>query len=192
MTKLIAYARGNAIAIAALFLALSGGYAIAATTSTKTISACANKKTGELFLHGRSGCKRGQSKVTWNQQGPQGKQGATGAAASTAFGQVDSDGVVMWGQGVTVQHAGTGDYAVTITAAGCATGANVPTITPTSSYSPTAPPPPATSTPDAWIEDNGTNEQFTVRTGYLSGGSLAPIDDRFEIQVACKLSGSTR
>ena len=64
--------RQNTIAIAALFLALSGGYAIAATTASKTITACANKRTGELFLSTHGRCTKTQQKVAWNQQGPQG------------------------------------------------------------------------------------------------------------------------
>ena len=75
MTKLLTWIRGQAIAILALFLALSGGYAIAATTSSKTITVCANKKTGVLYLHNHGRCTRKQTRVSWNQQGPQGPAG---------------------------------------------------------------------------------------------------------------------
>jgi hypothetical protein len=63
--------RRNVLAYVALFLAIGagGGYAIAATGAGKTITACANKRTGALFLHARGRCKRGLRKVTWNQRG---------------------------------------------------------------------------------------------------------------------------
>ena len=78
MTKLLTWIRGQAIAILALFLALSGGYALAATTRSKTITVCANKKTGLLYLHSHGRCNRKQTRISWNQQGPQGPEGAQG------------------------------------------------------------------------------------------------------------------
>ena len=79
MTNLLAHVRPSAIAYVALLLVLvaglGGGYALAAS-KTKSITVCADKKTGILHLKTRGRCKRGQTRVTWNQRGPQGVQGS--------------------------------------------------------------------------------------------------------------------
>ena len=64
-----------------LVLGLGGGYALAAS-KTKTITVCADKGTGVLHLKNHGRCKRGQTRVTWNQQGPQGVQGPAGPAGT--------------------------------------------------------------------------------------------------------------
>lgn len=73
---------------AACLLAVGGGWAIAAsTTSSATIRACANNSTGVLRL--AASCKRGERPVSWNTVGPRGRrglqgiQGAKGATGST-------------------------------------------------------------------------------------------------------------
>ena len=78
-----------------LVLGIGGGYAYAAS-KTKTIAVCADKGTGVLHLKNHGRCKRGQTRVTWNQQGPQGGQGPagqTGAAAVSIWGQVTNAGL---------------------------------------------------------------------------------------------------
>ena len=126
MTDLLARARRNAIPAAALLLVLAiavgGGYALAAS-KTKTITVCADKGTGVLHLKTHGGrCKRGQTRVTWNQIGPQGPPGFTGPAgqpgapAVSVWANVDNAGSVVSGQGLSVQHVGAGTYQVTITA----------------------------------------------------------------------------
>ena len=84
--------------------------------------------------HGK--CKRGQTRVTWNQQGPQGAQGIQGPAgrAGSARGQRLGATSRMRarcssGQGLSVQHVSAGTYQVTITAPACAHGSNAPVIT---------------------------------------------------------------
>ena len=138
MTDLLAHARRNAIPSAALLLVLAiaagGGYALAAS-KTKTITVCADKGTGVLHLKTRGRCKRGQTRVTWNQVGPQGPQGfqgpagQPGAPAVSVWANVDNAGSVVSGQGLSVQHVGAGTYQVTITAPECAHGANAPVVT---------------------------------------------------------------
>ena len=74
---------------------VGGGYAYAAS-KTKTITVCADKGTGVLHLKNRGRCKRGQTRVTWNQQGPQGVQGPagqTGRAGRKHLGAGDQCGV---------------------------------------------------------------------------------------------------
>ena len=67
--RIFAHFRGQAVGYIALFFALGGGYAIAATNS-KTIHGCVVKKSGELLVKSR--CGRGQQRLVWNQQGPAG------------------------------------------------------------------------------------------------------------------------
>ena len=79
--KCIAHARANMVAYLALFVAL-GGSAYAATSfigSGGTLRACANKTSGVLHLvKPGSKCRKSESGVSWNQQGPRGLQGIQG------------------------------------------------------------------------------------------------------------------
>ncbi len=114
MTDLLAYVRRNALPCAVLLLVLAvglgGGYALAAS-KTKTITVCADKGTGILHLKTHGGrCKRGQTRVTWNQVGPQGAQGfqgpagQPGAPAVSVWANVTTLGSLVSGQGLSVQH----------------------------------------------------------------------------------------
>jgi hypothetical protein len=67
--------RSMAVAFAAL-LAACGGLAVAATSSSPIIRACAKKKTGALRL--ASKCHRNERGLTWNITGPIGAQGPRG------------------------------------------------------------------------------------------------------------------
>ena len=193
MTDLLAYARRNAIPSLALLLVLAigigGGYALAAS-KTKTITVCADKGTGVLHLKTHGGrCKRGQTRVTWNQVGPQGPQGfqgpagQPGAAAVSIWANVDNAGSVVSGQGLSVQHVSAGTYQVTITAPQCAHGANAPVI----SVSDTNPPGGEVSGafPVGWYESTSLNQQFDVFTGVVTGASFTPIDHTFTVMDTC-------
>jgi hypothetical protein len=79
---------------------------------------------------------------------------------------------------------------VAVTSPGCAKGLNDPTATATTP-SPSNNPP-AGAAPDLWIDPNGGNPQFTVHTGWISGGSFTPADYGFDIQDSCIPSGSQR
>ena len=187
MTKLLTWIRGQAIAILALFLALSGGYALAATTRSKTITVCANKKTGLLYLHSHGRCTRKQTRISWNQQGPQGPEGAqgpqgpAGAPAVSVWGLVAGNGQVTAGQGLSVQHVSAGTYQVTVTAAGCATGLNAPTVAVSDANPPNGQS--AGAFPEAWVTDAGST--FLVTTGVVVNGSFTATDHTFNVQDAC-------
>ena len=138
MTHLPQHLRRNPIAYllcgALLALGVGGGYAYAAT-KTKTITVCADKGTGVLHLHTHGKCKRGQTRVSWNQKGPQGAQGvqgpagAPGAPAVSVWANVTNAGSLFAGQGLSVQHVSAGTYQITITAPACAHGTNAPVVT---------------------------------------------------------------
>ncbi len=136
MTSVLRHLRRNVVAYVALLVALGagGGYAVAATTG-KTITVCADKRTGVLHLHNRGRCARSQTRVRWNQQGTRGPQGAAGPAgqpgapAATAWAVVTDPGTVLAGHGISAQHVSAGDYQLTITDAKCAQSFNAPVVT---------------------------------------------------------------
>jgi len=71
-----------AVAVAALLVA-STGWAIAATSNSPVIRACANKKSGALRL--ASKCRHRERRVSWNVQGPAGLPGAKGKPGLRGF-----------------------------------------------------------------------------------------------------------
>ena len=199
--------RRNVIPYLALLVVLvvgaGGGYALAAS-KTKTITVCADKSTGILHLKMRGRCKSSQTRVTWNQQGPQGApgpQGATGAtgavgaqgsqgpqgaqgpAGVTVWAQVADSGQVGSGNGISVQHVpGTGTYEVTITDPTCAGETNAPVV----SVSDSAPAPTNSPFPMAWFELTAQN-QFTVFTGDVAAtGGFSLSDHTFDVLDKCK------
>jgi hypothetical protein len=199
MTDILAHMRRSAIPYAALLIVLvaglGGGYALAAS-KTKTITVCADKKTGILHLKTRGKCKRGQTRVVWNQkglQGPQGVPGATGpqgASAVSVWANVTNAGSVLAGQGISVQHVSSGEYEVTITAPACAQGSNAPVV----SVSDTNPPGGQSlhAFPVAWYQATGPNDQFMVFTGVVpapgAGGTYSGVtltDHTFDVMDAC-------
>jgi hypothetical protein len=167
-----------------LVVGLGGGYALAAT-KTKTITVCADKKTGVLHLKTRGRCKSSQTRVTWNQQGPAGPQGATGpvgASAVSVWAQVANDGSVAFGAGLSVQHVSPGTYQVTITAPACAQASNAPVITVSESSAPGGQ---SGAFPVAWYGSTGLNQQFMVFTGIAYQGSFALTDQTFTVMDTC-------
>ena len=192
MTKILAHLRRSAIPYVALLLVLAvglgGGYALAAS-KTKSITVCADKKTGTLHLKTHGRCSRSQTRVTWNQQGPQGVPGGQGPAgqpgapAAGAWADVTNAGSVAFGQGISVQHLSAGTYEVTITSAACAQGSNVPVVTASAANPPAGQGPGAF--PVAWLEAAGPNQQFTVFTGVSMGASFAATDLAFDVMDRC-------
>ena len=195
MTDLLAHARRNAIPSAVLLLVLAiaagGGYALAAS-KTKTITVCADKGTGVLHLKTRGGrCKRGQTRVTWNQVGPQGPQGFTGPAgqpgapAVSVWANVDNAGSVISGQGLSVQRVSAGTYQITITSPSCAQRANAPVVTVSDTNPPGGQLPNSGAFPVAWYQSTGSNQQFMVFTGVVVTGSFTPTDHTFTVMDTC-------
>jgi hypothetical protein len=195
MSHRFAHARRNPIPYLllamAIVLAVGGGYALAAS-KVKTITVCADKKTGVLHLKTHGKCKRGQTRVTWNQRGPQGPQGVAGAQgpagqpgapAINAWANVANDGSVVFGRGIAVQHVGAGTYQVTITAPACAQGSNAPTVSVSDSSGPAGGA--AGAFPVAWYGSTSLNQQFMVFTGDVVGGSFSASDHTFTVMDTC-------
>lgn len=95
--------RGTTIAVMGMLLALvaGGSYALAASGGN-TITVCVKKHGGGLYKAKK--CKKHDSKLIWNQQGPAGKAGKNGAnglsgapGAAGAPGARGSDGIVQIG-----------------------------------------------------------------------------------------------
>lgn len=189
--RVVQHLRANVLAYLAIGLALGagGGYAIAAGRSS-TITACADRHTGVLHLSRRGRCERGQSKVRWNQQGPQGIQGQPGAQ-----GAAGQDAVKIWGtalsdgspgnageHGFTVQRTATGSYQVTITDSRCTSAPAAPEITVDDLNPPSGHV--AGAYPLAWVT-NGTGPTFTVSTGVAVGGAFSLENRSFNVQDVC-------
>jgi hypothetical protein len=83
MRRLVAVSCATSVVAAA-------SLAAAPTAGASTIYVCVKKKSGVMRLVDRKAkCKRGESKLTWNQSGPAGpagKTGATGATGTTGSG----------------------------------------------------------------------------------------------------------
>jgi hypothetical protein len=59
-----------------VLMAACSGLALAATSSSPVIKACANKRSGALRIAHK--CRHNERRVSWNIQGPQGSRGFTG------------------------------------------------------------------------------------------------------------------
>jgi hypothetical protein len=205
LTRPLQHVRHNVVAYLALFLAVgaSGGYALAASEG-KTITVCADKSTGVLHLKTRGRCKSTQTRLTWNQQGPQGAagaqgsqgaqgargpqgvqgpQGALGAPAVSVWANVAASGTSIAGQGLSVQRMSAGTYQVTVTDPTCGHEINAPVVSVSDSNPPAGQN--AGAFPVAWYGATGPNEQFTVFTGVVVSGSFTPTDHTFDIHDTC-------
>jgi hypothetical protein len=180
--KTLITTRGRVLQLAAAALAggliSAGGYAIAASGTT-TIHACADTHTGVLHLQKK--CHRGQQRITWNQRGPQGTRGATGASPITAWTVVNDTGSTFGGHGITVQHVSAGIYQVTATPPLCAQGIAAPAVSVLDANPPSGQ---TAGFPVAWAGASGGGT-FTVHTGVVVSGSFTLTDRTFSVQVPC-------
>ena len=89
--------RSRVVGISALVigLSLSGTALVNAATPTTTITACANTKSGAVrVVSAKTKCSSKETRLTWNTQGPAGRDGATGpAGADGAPGEDGSPGL---------------------------------------------------------------------------------------------------
>ncbi len=174
LTRPLHHLRRNVIAYLALFLAIGGGggYAFAAT-QTKTIHGCVSKSTHALYIQKR--CGRGQTRLVWTQQAPQGQVTAWAAVNAVGF---TGDGT----RGITVNHVATGVYNVTATLSPCANVTTAPQITVDTAISSATP----GQFPEAWEVHSGSgNNTFTVFTGVVAGGTFTATDEPFNVAVPC-------
>lgn len=115
--------------LATLAVACAGFAAGPALAADTTLSACIGKQTGVMrFTDAGTGCRSGESLVTWNVQGPQGPQGAPGpqgpAGSQTLLSAVVlGDGTIQvvnkpQGATFTVARTAPGVYQVAVTGLG--------------------------------------------------------------------------
>lgn len=75
--------RSLAILVAASTLLVSA-LSLASQADASAIYACVKKKSGTArFVTKKAKCKKGESKISWNNEGPAGKPGANGATGAT-------------------------------------------------------------------------------------------------------------
>jgi hypothetical protein len=205
-----------AIALAALLAACSG-LAVAASSSSPVIRACANKKTGALRLAGK--CRHSERFVSWNQtgvQGPRGLLGATGTAgaagAAGGAGQTGPQGPgatqissSVIGPRTTFPIATLGPWTVNMS---CLFGVSVNIVGPGHYYDTTVSGEPGISTATATHINNGAmgeagvtantpavNEQVSFDVQLVSGATM--YDVRLQMtetgsgsSTPCTVSGS--
>jgi hypothetical protein len=170
LTRPLHHLRRNVIGYLALVLALGagGGYAYAAS-KTKTITVCADKNTGVFHLKNHGRCARGQTRVTWNQRGPQGPAGPAGKDAISTWLVSDASGNRLAGT-VNVSHIAVGQYEIT----------GPPPPTPTQLCA-------VTVTPNFFGSQGVTAEVAPGTSGYTVylGQNGQPIDDNFSAILQC-------
>jgi hypothetical protein len=192
------------LALAALTGALlaGGGYALASGSAT-TIHGCVDRKNHQLLIQKR--CGKGQSRLVWNQQGPQGKQGATGTQgpqgvqgptggsgsqgpAGTSpiiwWARVASSGAVVAGSNVQIGHVGMGEYQVFLQgASGSSSPPCAVTVTPNvvSTNGADQPATPITAT----VGTSGLSEPGAAITVLLNNASGPAVDDGFSVIAEC-------
>ncbi|MGO9753840.1 MAG: hypothetical protein ACLP22_20590 [Solirubrobacteraceae bacterium] len=166
-------------------LLAGGSYALGSTSSSKTVSGCVVNATHELLIQKR--CGRGQSRLSWNKQGPQGVPGNTGPQgppAAAAWARVLSGNggtVVQDSEDLSVQSDGDGVY--TLTAGGpCKSGSDPSeVVTPSNGDVDT------NGIPVAYVvTPNGPENIFQVVTGGISNtGAFTQGNVDFGVAVFC-------
>ena len=192
-----------ALAAVAGALLAGGGYALA-SSSTNTITGCVTKKSHQLLIAKR--CPKGQSRLEWNQKGPQGQQGATGAQgpqgaqgatgatgaqgpagtpATILWARVASSGSVVAGSNFSVGRVGPGEYQVVPQGATgslsppCAVTVTPDAVSPDGSDQPAAP---VTAT----VGTTGLSEPGASITVLLNNASTSSaVDDGFSVIADC-------
>lgn len=79
MRRLLA-SRGASAALVGIVMLLVAGGSYALASGSGSITVCVKKHGGTLYKAKK--CKKGDSKLSWNQTGPQGQTGAAGAAGA--------------------------------------------------------------------------------------------------------------
>jgi hypothetical protein len=87
------------LAVATVGVVLAGGVAVASPPAADdVITGCVDSTNGQLrVVDGNTACRRGENRITWNQEGPAGAQGARGpqgdpgpaGAGLTSFDDLD-------------------------------------------------------------------------------------------------------
>jgi len=172
--------RSNVVGYVALAVAVGSGgsYALAATASNGTIAVCVDKGSGVMHLATHPRCGRHQTRIGFSS--------ALDRPTVNAWAAVEPDGAVASGLGVRIAHAGTGTYAVTVTARSCGNAFNnAPVVSINDSEPPYSSA--ASTFPVAWTETASTGiEAFTIHTGVVVGGGFQPRDEPFNLTDSCK------
>jgi hypothetical protein len=180
-----------AAAVLAGALLATGGYALAAS-ATKTIHACVSKTSHVLAVEKH--CGKGQTTLTWNQQGPAGQAGRTGATGPAGPDVVGAFGIIAFDPGAHVSGVTSENLAVTSTGTGTAvvnlTGG--PCVNQTPTITATAQTATGGSPALAYVSGppNGSpSSSFGVTVGSLTSGGFAPQDGiSVHVAVYCKVS----
>jgi hypothetical protein len=164
MKRLLA-SRGAPVALVTVVTLLAGaggGYALASGSST-TITVCVSHKGGGLYKAKR--CKKRDSRLSWNQTGPQGVQGVQGIQGQK--GDAGPPGVPSVTEAssaaVTITHGDNGTAEADCPSGTVATGGGGVNVNPSVYLVTDAPADAATgATPTAWLAGFQNNSGSTV------------------------------
>jgi hypothetical protein len=169
----------TALATLAGALLASGGYALASSTSRNTIKGCVVKSTHQLLVQKR--CRKGQTRLVWAQNGPQGPQGPPAASAWAVIGTSAGSASVFSGRNITVRYDTVGEYTITAsgpcTSTGGAVEVNPEVLQANPGHAPLA----------YAARESGTNNVFDVHVDDVAGGTATPEDGLiFDVTVNCQ------
>ncbi|MGA2926766.1 MAG: hypothetical protein ABSG43_12350 [Solirubrobacteraceae bacterium] len=169
----------TALATLAGALLTGGGYALASSNSQNTIKGCVVKSTHQLLIQKK--CRRGQTRLAWAKDGPQGPQGPPAAGAWAVIGTFTGGAGVSSGRNITVRYDTVGEYTITATGP-CANTVGAVEV------NPEAPQAAAGHVPVAYAtKESGTANVFDVRIFDVGPGGATPIDGlAFDVTVNCQ------
>ena len=166
--------------------ALTGGYALASGTSN-TINGCVAKNTRQLLI--QKHCTRSETTLTFNRQGPTGRQGEIGPPGPQAVGAwaliVDNATTagIETGEDLAVTRVGVGADSVSVTGGPCANQESIVVANAEAATQLGGP------VPVAYVTRTPGSQPFTVTAGLLQGGTFTPTDGmNIDLAVYCKTS----
>jgi hypothetical protein len=165
-----------------------GGIALASGTSN-TIHGCVTRSTHQLLIQKR--CTRAQTTLTFNRQGPAGKQGPIGPAGPQAVGAwalIADNGTsagITTGENLAVSRVGVGADSVSLTGGPCTTQGVAAVVANAETGSASL----SGAIPFAYVTRTPGALPFTVTAGYLQAGSFTATDGlNVDVAVYCKTS----
>jgi hypothetical protein len=177
--RILRHLQTNIVGYIALIVAVagSGSYALANLSQPplSTVGVCVDRGTDVLHLQAHRRCGRGQTHLLL-------APGGLGSAVS-AWATVAAPGVIVVGQGVSVQHTGPGTYEVKVTARGCR---NANTQAPVVSINAGLTPGGINEFPVAWTDVHSSFfETFAIYTGVVANGQFTAQDEPFNFEDSC-------
>jgi hypothetical protein len=179
--RILRHLQNNVVGYIALIVAVagSGSYALANLSQPpiKTVGVCVDKGTSVLHLQTRARCGHGQTRILLAPGGE--------GSPINAWATAGPDGTILIGQGVRIQHTGSGTYEVTVTARSCR-NANTQAPVVSANVGLSSVHNGINEFPVAWTAVNSSfSESFAIYTGVVANGLFTAQDEPFNFQDSC-------